>query len=173
MSVAKSNSHALAHDPCKVGFALKTATRLYSMNFERHARELGLTLSQCRVLVHLSRSEGLSQARLSECTETDPMTLVRVLDRMEQEDWIERRPDPADRRAHCLYLKDAAKPVLARIEKIADRAKKEALAGIAVADCESLIRLLHQIQQNLAALDARNDVAPYAQPLTTDRGKRL
>jgi MarR family transcriptional regulator, transcriptional regulator for hemolysin len=173
MSAAKPTSSLLAHDPCKVGFALKTATRLYSMNFERHARELGLTLSQCRVLVHLSRSEGLSQARLSECTETDPMTLVRVLDRMEQEDWIERRPDPADRRAHCLYLKDAAKPVLARIGKIADQATKEALAGISATDCESLIYLLDRIQLNLAALDTHNDVAADATPVTTPQRRKI
>jgi hypothetical protein len=44
------------------------------------------------VLGHLSRNEGISQARLAELTDTDPMTLVRTLDRMQQDEWIERRP---------------------------------------------------------------------------------
>src|SRR3984885_14355331 len=94
------------------GFLVKDVYRLYAKHFERHAGEFGLTLSQCKVLGHLSRNEGISPARLAELTDTDPMTLVRTLDRMQQDEWIERRPDPADRRAHRLYLCEAAKPIM-------------------------------------------------------------
>ncbi|MFI4913961.1 MAG: MarR family winged helix-turn-helix transcriptional regulator [Steroidobacterales bacterium] len=137
-----------------LGFLLKGVSRLSSKNFERHARALGLSLSQCKVLVYLSRSEGVSQTRLAELTETDPMTLVRILDGMEQDKWIERRPDPSDRRAHRLYLDDAAKPVLTRIWKIADRARDEALAGLGAVDRERLIDLLEHIQKNLSAIES-------------------
>lgn len=43
--------------------------------------------------------------------------LVRVLDRMEEQDWVERRPDPADRRAHCIYLKPKAEPIVEQISR--------------------------------------------------------
>src|ERR1017187_2579618 len=92
------------------GFLVRDVYRLYAKHFERYAREIELTLAQCKVLGHLSRNEGISQARLAELTDTDPMTLVRTLDRMQQDQWIKRRPDPADRRAHRRYLHDIAKP---------------------------------------------------------------
>ena len=89
------------------GFLVRDVYRLYAKHFERYAREIELTLAQCKVLGHLSRNEGISQTRLAELTDTDPMTLVRTLDRMQQDQWIERRADPEDRRAHRLYLRQA------------------------------------------------------------------
>jgi len=138
-----------------LGFLVRDVSRLYGRHFERHARELELTLPQCKVLAHLSRNEGISQARLAELTETDPMTLVRTLDRMQQDRWIERRADPADRRAHCLFLREEAKPVLARMWKIADQARSEAISVLAAPEREQLIELLARVHENLQALDAR------------------
>ena len=137
------------------GFLLKAVARLCSRNFERHASELGLSLSQCKVLVYLSRSEGVSQTRLAELTETDPMTLVRTLDRMQQDHWIERRADPADRRAHRLFLCEDAKPVLARMWKIADQARSEALSVLSPPEREQLLELLARVHESLQTLDVR------------------
>ena len=136
------------------GFLVRDVSRLSAKHFQRNARELELSLPQCKVLAHLSRNEGISQARLAELTETDPMTLVRTLDRMEQDGWIERRPDPADRRAHQLYLREAAKPVLQRIWKIADQARNEVLADLSAAEREQLIGLLERVHRTLSRLDA-------------------
>jgi MarR family len=74
------------------GFLLKDISRLHSKNFERHSvtLTLTLTLAQCKVLPHLQRNEGVSQVRLAELADTDPMTLVRFLDRMERDGWVER-----------------------------------------------------------------------------------
>src|SRR5471030_606685 len=124
------------------GFLVRDVYRLYVKNFERYAREIDLTLPQCKVLAHLSRNEGISQARLAELTETDPMTLVRTLDRMQQDGWIERRPDPIDRRAHCLFLRETAKPVVDRIWKIAEQTRNEALAALSQGEREQLVDLL-------------------------------
>src|ERR1700722_17198253 len=82
------------------GFLIRDVSRLHAKQFERNARDLELTSPQCKVLAHLSRDEGISQARLAELTETDQMALVRMLDCMQQENLIERRPDPTDRRSH-------------------------------------------------------------------------
>lgn len=137
-----------------IGFLLKDVSRLTSRNFERHAAEvkLGLTLEQCKVLVCLQRNEGINQKRLAELTDTDQMTLVRILDRMEQDGWTERRADPQDRRAWRLHLKPAATPILKRILTIADRARSESLAGLDAAERETLVDLLERIHANLLAL---------------------
>jgi DNA-binding MarR family transcriptional regulator len=138
-----------------LGFLMRDVSRLYGRHFERQARELELTLPQCKVLGHLSRNEGISQARLSELTETDPMTLVRTLDRMQQDQWIERRADPADRRAHRLYLCEQAKPIVARMWKIADQARSEALSVLTQPEREQLLDLLARVHESLQTLDAR------------------
>ena len=137
------------------GFLVRDVSRLSAKRFERNAHELELTLPHCKVLAHLSRNEGISQARLAELTETDPMTLVRTLDRMQQDGWIERRPDPSDRRAHQLFLREAAKPVLQRIWKIADQARNEVLADLSAAEREQLIELLERVHRTLLTLDAQ------------------
>ena len=137
------------------GFLIRDVSRLYGRHFERRARDLELTLAQCKVLAHLSRNEGISQARLAELTETDPMTLVRTLDRMQQDHWIERRPDPADRRAHRLYLCEEAKPVLARMWKIADQARSEVISVLGGQECQQLLELLGRLHEQLQALDNR------------------
>jgi MarR family transcriptional regulator, transcriptional regulator for hemolysin len=137
------------------GFLLRDVSRLSAKNFGRHSRELEITVSQCKVLAYLQRHEGISQTRLAELTETDPMTLVRTLDRMQQDGWIERRTDPEDRRAHRLYLRDAARPVLKRIWKIADQSRAEALAALSAIEREQLVSLLQRVHARLLALDAR------------------
>jgi MarR family transcriptional regulator, transcriptional regulator for hemolysin len=147
---------ALATDRLRnFGFLVKDVYRLYAKHFERHASEIGLTLSQCKVLGHLSRNEGISQARLAELTDTDPMTLVRTLDRMQQDEWIERRPDPEDRRAHRLYLREAAKPIMHRMWKLADQARQEALSALSPLEREQLVGLLERVQGALLQLEAK------------------
>jgi len=134
------------------GFLMKDVSRLSSLNFQRHAGGLNLTLAQCKVLGYLQRNQGITQVRLAYLTDTDPMTLVRLLDRMEGDGWVERRPDPADRRARRLYLTPAAAPLLRRMWRIADSARAEALAGLSETDREQLMRLLGRIHSNLSAL---------------------
>jgi len=134
------------------GFLLKDTSRLSGLNFEREAAGLNLTLAQCKVLIYLQRNEGISQVRLAELTDTDPMTLVRTLDRMERDGLIERRPDPADRRARRLFITAAAEPVLDEIWRIADRARAAALAGLSKAESDQLIGLLERIHANLTLL---------------------
>jgi DNA-binding MarR family transcriptional regulator len=140
-------------DPLRnLGFLIKDVARLYALNFERNAGGLNLTLAQCKVLCHLQRNEGISQVRLAFLTDTDPMTLVRILDRMEGDGLIERRPDAADRRARRLHLRAAALPVLDEIWRVSDRARAESLAGLSAADRAQLMSLMQRVQANLDKL---------------------
>ena len=134
------------------GFLVKDVSRLSAANFERHAVELGLTLAQCKVLAYLHHHEGVSQIQLAELTDTDPMTLVRILDKMEADGWIERRAHESDRRARKLFLRKPAQPVVNRIWEIADRARSEALSGLSAKERDKLMSLLERVHGNLVEL---------------------
>src|SRR5437667_9425525 len=101
------------------GFLVNDVARLFGRRFEKNGNRLGLTRAQCRTLGYLARNEGINQAGLAELLEIRPMTLVRQIDRMEEAGWIERRPDPADRRARRLFLTGKARPILGRIWNVA------------------------------------------------------
>lgn len=139
------------------GFLVKDVARMHSKNFERLATSLNLTLAQCKVLAGIERNEGLSQVKLAESADTDPMTLVRILDRMERDGWVERRSDPGDRRARRLYLTPEAAPVIAEMWAIAEQSRAQALAGLSAEQREQLLDLLLHVQGNLQALVPSGD----------------
>lgn len=150
------------------GFLLKDVSRLYVQRFEERAAVLGLTLPQCKALVHLAQREGISQAQLCESADIDPMTLVRILDRMESDGWLERRSDPADRRARRLYLKAKGKPLVNDIWQLADLTRGEAFAGIPRQETEHLIALLETVRNNIIALKS----LPTAPPAEANNVRR-
>jgi MarR family transcriptional regulator, transcriptional regulator for hemolysin len=133
------------------GFLITEVDRLYRRRFRTHASDL--TLLECKVLWLLARNQGLSQARLATLADADRMALTRALDRLQHFQWIERRPDPCDRRVNRLYLCAAAEPTLARIAQASDKANQEALAGIGEAERERLLELLERLCASLALLE--------------------
>jgi MarR family transcriptional regulator for hemolysin len=137
----------------KFGFLLTDLSRKYVLRFEQRARDESLTLSQCRVLVHLEKNGGVSQARLGELAEVDPMTMVRILDRMEADGLLERRASATDRRARCLYLTRKAKPLLDKIWRWLGVTRAETVAGIDSRECGAFIGLLELMHSNVCALD--------------------
>jgi MarR family transcriptional regulator, transcriptional regulator for hemolysin len=132
------------------GYVLFETARLMSKRFDQRAKGLGLTRAQCQVLVHLVRHEGINQAGLAELLELEPISLARCVDRMEQTGWIERRPDPSDRRARLLYMTDKARPLFDRILELGYETRMEALAGLAEDERERLLELLQRVRANFA-----------------------
>ena len=86
-------------------------------------------------------------------TEIETITLGRHIDRLEAKGWVERRRDPADRRAWNLYLNTKVQPVLDDLRTFSEITRKEALAGIPESDSERLIDMLLQIKGNMLELD--------------------
>src|ERR1051326_1180809 len=133
------------------GFLVHDVARLFGRRFNQRALLfLGLPRAQCKVLVYLARNEGINQAGLADLLEIKPMTLVRQIDRMEEAGWIERRPDPADRRARRLYLTAKARPILGRIMDVATETRDEAMARLKPAEAEQLIGLLERVHATLS-----------------------
>jgi DNA-binding MarR family transcriptional regulator len=145
-----------------LGFVLNDVARLMRKRFEQRARAaaLGLTRAQAAVLAHLARQEGINQAALAQLLELEPITLARLLDRLQAGALIERRSDPKDRRAHLLYLTDAAYPLLDRIFALAAEVREDALAGVAEADRGRLLDLLIEMKANLVAAAVAIEAAP-------------
>jgi MarR family transcriptional regulator for hemolysin len=144
------------------GFLLKDTSRLYVQRFEQRAGALGLTLPQCKVLIYLANHEGISQVQLAELTDLEPMTLVRTLDSLESHGWLERRNDPADRRARRLYLKPKGRPLLDDIWHLVDLTRREAFVGIPRKHADLMIELLEKIQSNFASLEPLQPVPAVA-----------
>jgi DNA-binding MarR family transcriptional regulator len=132
------------------GFIVNDVARLFGRRFDLNGRRLGLTRAQCRTLSYLARNEGINQAGLADLLEIRPMTLVRQIDRMEEAGWIERRPDPADRRARRLFLTAKARPVLERIWDVANATQREAFNRLSPDEAERLITLLRRVHATLA-----------------------
>ena len=133
-----------------VGFLLHDVARLIRKRFEQRAAPLGFTRSQWQVLVHLAKNEGIHQAGLADILEVEPITLVRLLDKLEARGLVERRQHPTDRRLWLLHLTPDAQSSLAPLRRIGDVTRSEALDGISEADREQLVRILSSMKANLA-----------------------
>jgi MarR family transcriptional regulator, transcriptional regulator for hemolysin len=147
-----------------LGFVLNDVARLLRKRFEQRARAaaLGLTRAQAAVLAYLARQEGINQAALAQILDLEPITLARLLDRLQAASLIERRPDPKDRRAHLLYLTEAAYPLLDRIFALAADVREEALVGIPEPDRIRLLDMLIEMKSNLIEheVEIDTDAAP-------------
>jgi DNA-binding MarR family transcriptional regulator len=148
-------------------------SRRYVARFERHAAEVSLTLMQCKVLLHLSKNEGASQVRLCELTDVEPMMMVRILDRMEADKLLERRPHPADRRARRLYLTRKAAPILDEIDRISEVTRNEIFAGVGKADREAFLKVLQHAHENACGLEAATQADAQQNPVASRRRARV
>jgi MarR family transcriptional regulator for hemolysin len=134
-----------------IGFLVHDVARLVRKRFEQYARakNLGLTRSQASVLGRLSLQEGINQVTLAQQLELEPITLVRLLDRLQAAGLIERRADPQDRRARVLFLTPAARPLLGRVGALAQDVYEEALAGLPTDERERMLAALRLMKRNL------------------------
>jgi MarR family transcriptional regulator, transcriptional regulator for hemolysin len=149
-----------------LGFVINDVARLMRKRFEQRARaaSLGLTRAQAAVLANLARQEGINQVSLAQILELEPITLARLLDRLQAARLIERRPDPKDRRAHLLYLTDAAFPLLDRIFALAAEVREDALAGVAEPQRGLLLETLIAMKANLTEEASEAEGAGEAPP---------
>lgn len=135
-----------------VGFLIGDASRMLRRIFNERVTSVGLTQAQWRALVHLSRNEGLNQVSLAELLEVQPITVARLIDKLVTAGFVERRPDPNDRRAQRLFLTGEAAPVLDHIWEIAEETYSVVLAGFSAAEHEVLIDLLTRMRSNIGSL---------------------
>ncbi len=144
----------------RLGFLLHDVARLLRKRFEQRARSSGLTRAQWQVLVYLAPNEGIHQGGLAELLDIEPITLVRILDKLEARGFVERRRHATDRRIWLLYLQDTVHPLLTILREFADATRTEMLAGIGEEEQRQLFETLSSMKSNLlkaCSLPANDD----------------
>ena len=143
-----------SYDPERSFAALVTdIARLLRRNFNRRVRDHGLTQTQWQAIAYLRRWGDINQAALAELMEIQPISLARLVDRLEAAGWVERHPDPSDRRAVRLHLTDKAAPILEEMRAASAAFHDEALAGLNPAERERVLDLLSRVKVNLTTVE--------------------
>ena len=133
-----------------LGFLVADLARLMRRAFEQRLQGCTLTLAQARTLIHVARQEGVRQIDLADAMELQPITLARLIDQLAEAGLVERRADPADRRAYRVYLLPAAQNELATIEREAAAIRARALQGLDATQADATLAALRIMQRNLS-----------------------
>jgi DNA-binding MarR family transcriptional regulator len=156
-------------DPQAIVRLLHEIARLWPSHYDREvrARFPGMTRARCAVLTHLARHQGVNQVTLARILDIRPMSLVRLLDRLEAAGFVERRPDRDDRRVHVLVLTAKALPIVERIDGLARKIYDDLQLGISKAKASQLQALLFRLGSKLAGRRPREN--PSSGPLRPRR----
>lgn len=144
----------MAHSPSDdlrremVSQLMETA-RLLRTYVDRRAREHGTTRALWLVLLRLNEEDGVAQVELADRLELKPISLVPLLDRLVAQGCVERRRSTADRRANRLYLTDAGRAVVARLDGVQDDIADDVLAAADSDVIEATLVLLGQVKQRI------------------------
>jgi DNA-binding MarR family transcriptional regulator len=132
-----------------IGTMVAQVARLMRRSFDERARKIGVTRPQWQVLSLLIRHEGINQGGLADILEVEPITLGRMIDRLQEAELVERRPDPADRRAWRLFITAKGNALFDQLRPYANETVEIALDGIAAGDRDKLMEMLMKIRANL------------------------
>jgi DNA-binding MarR family transcriptional regulator len=134
-----------------LGFLLADVSRLYRRAFQRRLEGSSITLAQARALVHVDRHEGVRQVDLADLLELQPMTLARLIDQLATAGLVERRPDPADRRAYQLFLRPAAAAHLAAIRDVATTLEADVMQELDEQQTAAVFHALNKMRDSLVS----------------------
>lgn len=130
-------------------FLLHDVARLLRVEADKRARQHGMTRAQWAILIWLERQPGISQKELSELLEVEPITVARLIDRLEARGMVERRPDPRDRRIWRLHLLAPAREVLHEIDDHRSEMTRSVTEGIDEMALETMTEALLQMKSTL------------------------
>jgi DNA-binding MarR family transcriptional regulator len=130
-------------------FTLGELQRLVRAYADKEAARFGITRAQWAVLAKVERSEGMKQSELAEQMEMQPITLTRLVDKLCDNGWIERRGDETDRRVNRLYLRKTGRQLLGKLSGLRSELTATAIEGINPADAHRLLGQLEQIKENV------------------------
>ena len=124
--------------------------------FDRLAVGLGVTRAQWKVLFKLTRTPGLRQVELADMLDLEPITLCRIVDRLEEAGLVERSRDPEDRRAWRLHVTAKAQPLIDKLQKIGAELVEQAFTGIDPQDIETTRKVLARVRENAGRTTVMN-----------------
>ncbi|WP_082191408.1 MarR family winged helix-turn-helix transcriptional regulator [Cellvibrio sp. pealriver] len=147
-----SDVGALVPEQENLGFLLADNVRLTRRIAGHYFEQYQMTLSQAKALLGVRRWQGIRQVDLADFMDIQPISLARLLDQLAQQGWIERRPDPKDRRAFQLFLTPAAAPIVKMITAASAEFQQRALAGLSAEQQQALFVGLNKVHENLMAM---------------------
>lgn len=130
--------------------SLSQAARLMRRHFDERARSIGVTRPQWQVLTTLRRQPGINQGGLADRLEVEPITVARMIDRLQDAELVERRADPADRRAWRLFLTPRGETLVEQLIPFGSETLSAALDGVSEADRATLDAVLKRMRANLS-----------------------
>ena len=128
---------------------LVESSRLLRNYIDHRAKGRGTTRAQWIVLFRLRQQEGLSQVDLADVLELQPISLVRLLDRLVEHGLLERRPDPRDRRANRLFLTPGGRQLVDDLDSLRDSIATDVLQDIPAAAIETSLKTLQDIKERI------------------------
>jgi MarR family transcriptional regulator for hemolysin len=131
---------------------LVESSRLLRNYIDHRAKGRGTTRAQWIVLFRLRQQEGLSQVDLAEGLELQPISLVRLLDRLVEHGLLERRPDPRDRRANRLFLTASGRQLVDDLDSLRDAIASDVLHEIPDSAIETSLQTLRDIKDRIKRL---------------------
>jgi len=139
---------------------LVESSRLLRNYIDNRAKARGTTRAQWIVLFRLRQQEGLSQVDLADVLELQPISLVRLLDRLVEHGLLERRPDPRDRRANRLFLTASGRQLVDDLDSLRDAIATDVLRDIPANAIETSLKTLSDIKERIKGLaEPRHDIA--------------
>jgi MarR family transcriptional regulator for hemolysin len=133
-----------------VAVLLQDVARAWRLKLDQRLKPLGLSQAKWRTLVLVNRAgDGVTQKDLADLMGIEGPTLVRLLDRLEADGWLERRVCARDRRNRRIHLSAKARDMLVRIESVAAGLRAELLSGVGADDLDIFDRVLRQIRGHL------------------------
>jgi MarR family transcriptional regulator for hemolysin len=129
---------------------LLVAARRWRARMNERLKTIGQTEARCAALSEIAGAQGgLVQRELSARLGVEEPTVVRLVDALAAQDWVERTTHGADRRAKVLSVKPAAQPVMEKAQQIVDQMQHELLADIDPQDLDTLVRVLQRLSEKL------------------------
>jgi DNA-binding MarR family transcriptional regulator len=144
-------------------FLLHDVARLLRVDADKRASLHGMTRAQWAILIWLERQPGISQKELSELLEVEPITVARLIDRLEARGMAERRPDPRDRRIWRLHLLRPARDVLRDIDEQRADMTRIVTAGISRDDIDTMTEALLRMKSTLTRESHADRRGAYAE----------
>nr|WP_048649248.1 MarR family transcriptional regulator [Nitratireductor soli] len=138
----------------KLGFLIHDVARLMRKRLQERGSEYGLSAAQWRLLFQLLKDEGVPQARLAGLLEIEPISVSRLIDRMAEAGWVERRIARTDRRVRMVFATPRARAAYGAIKEIGGAVYEDALAGMSDDERLALVGALQKMADNLGGAAA-------------------
>ncbi len=139
----------LTENDRKIGMLFHDIARLRGKIYDSSIKDTGLTHAQVFLINHLLKKSGISQVELAGLLNMGVVGVSEIVDRMERRGWVERLPDPDDKRANLVRLKSQAKRLLPKVFAAIHALNEQTLAGLSKQEVDVLITALQKIRRNL------------------------